>query len=275
MSLFTYHDYFTAHPLDQTIRKFWVLDNLANPQPILNKNVLPNGCFNLACVKGEGALIRNRYGEVNMTPAYYFCGQARQSVDVMIRPFTQVIMIQLFPWTLSALTTQALTHTSDAVIPMKDVLPKMATWFDQNQMKQDGGWPNVVVLSLEEEWLHLLTNDPNRLIQQACRQLMQAKGCLSIQTLAQVLNCSTRFLEKQFKHYLGLSPKQFSMVLRVRAVVDEFRANSVNRSLAQVAAEYGFFDQAHFIHTFKRMIHHAPGKFDPAHYLLPLASSGY
>lgn len=89
------------------------------------------------------------------------------------------------------------------------------------------------------------------------------------------MNCSTRFLEKLFKHHLGLSPKRFSTILQVQAVVDAIKAKPAHQSLAQVAAEHGFYDEAHFSHTLKKLIRHSPGKFDPTRYLLPLTSSGY
>lgn len=276
-SLFEYHDFFTSPPLDQTIRKFWLLDNETNPQPILNQHVLPNGCFNIACVKGQGALIRTRVGELPMPADYYFCGQATQSVDVLIRPFTQVLMIQLHPWSLSALINQPLTNTIDTILPITTILPQLVTLFDQHQTQihQSNHWPKALMSVVESDWLTLLATAPNAPLQLACQRLMLLKGCSSIQQLAQAMNCSTRFLEKLFKHYIGLSPKRFSIILRVRAVADALKSKQSDQSLAQVASDYGFYDEAHFSHTLKDLIHHSPGKFDPTHYLLPLTSPGY
>ncbi len=274
---FEYHDFFTTPPLDQTIRKFWLLDNHANSQPVLNQHVLPNGCFNVACVRGEGAVIRTRNGELTMLPAYYFCGQATQSVDVLIRPFTQLLMLQLHPWSVSALTNQSVKNITDTVVPLTDILPQLASLFDQDQTQKDQSkwWPNAIISVVESGWLPLLATAPHPLLQQACQRLMQQKGGSSVQELAQAMNCSTRFLEKLFKHYLGLSPKRFSTILRVRAVVDVLKLKLSDQSLAQVASDYGFYDEAHFSHTLKELIHHSPGKFDPTHYLLPLKSPGY
>lgn len=274
---FEYHDIFTAPPLDQMIRKFWLLDNSTNPQPVLNQHVLPNGCFNIACVKGQGALIRTRTGELAMPPGYYLCAQATQSVDVLIRPFTQILMIQLYPWSLSALTNQSLTNATDTLLPIDTILPQLASLFDrdQNKINQNNQWPKTMMAVIESGWFSLVATAPNPSLRQACQLLMQLKGGTGIDELARAMNCSTRFLEKLFKHYLGLSPKRFSTILRVRAVVDVIKLKQTNHSLAQVAAEHGFYDEAHFSHTLKTLIHHSPGKFNPTLYLLPLTSSGY
>lgn len=273
--LFQYQDLFTAPPLDQMIRKFWLLDNSANPEPLLNQHVLPNGCFNIACVKGQGALIRTRTGELTMSPGYYLCGQATQSVDVLIRPFTQILMIQLYPWSLSALTNQSLTNATDTLLPIDTILPQFASLFDQNQINQSSQWPKAIMTVVQSGWFSLAATAPNSSLLQACQLLMQLKGAIGIDELARAMNCSTRFLEKLFKHYLGLSPKRFSTILRVRAVVDFIKLKQTDHSLAQIAAEHGFYDEAHFSHTLKTLIHHSPGKFNPTLYLLPLTSSGY
>ncbi|AUD04081.1 helix-turn-helix domain-containing protein [Spirosoma pollinicola] len=248
---FEYHDFFTTPPLDQTIRKFWLLDNGANSQPVLNQHVLPNGCFNIACVKGQGALIRTRMGEMPMPAEYYFCGQATQSVDVLIRPFTQVLMIQLYPWSFSAFTNQPLTDTTDTVMPLSTILPQLASLLNKHQAQKAPGnhWPKAVMSVVESGWPSWLGTAPHPRLQQACQYLMQRKGGGSVQELAQLINCSTRLLEKLFKHYLGLSPKRFSTILRVRAVVDAIRSKPAHQPLAQVAADHGFYDEAHFSHT--------------------------
>ncbi len=276
-SPFKYHDIFTSPPLDQMIRKFWLLDNSANPQPVLNQHVLPNGCFNIACVKGQGALIRTRIGELVMSPGYYLCTQATQSVDVLIRPFTQILMIQLYPWSISALTNQALTHATDTLLPIDTVLPQLASLFDRdhNLINKSNQWHKSIMAVVESDWFSLVATATNPSLRQACQLLMQVKGDTGIDELARAMNCSIRFLEKLFKYYLGLSPKRFSTILRVRAVVDVIKLKRNDHSLAQVAAEHGFYDEAHFSHTLKTLIHHSPGKFDPNLYLLPLTSSGY
>jgi len=108
----------------------------------------------------------------------------------------------------------------------------------------------------------------------ACQRWQETKGTLAVQALAQELGCSTRLLEKHFRHAVGITPKEFATVLRVRGVVDALR-DPGTPSLAQLALEYGFYDQAHFIHTFRKMVQLTPGKFNPAAYMLPLTGTGY
>ena len=90
---FIYREHYATAPLTDLVRKVWVMDNAQNPQPFSSKTVLPNGCFNLALVTGAGLEVRNRRGPLAMPEGLYFCGQARLSVDTLIRPRTSVTMV--------------------------------------------------------------------------------------------------------------------------------------------------------------------------------------
>lgn len=268
---FSYRELYTAPPLADVVRKLWVMDNASNPAPFSSKMVLPNSCFNVALVTGAGMDVRNRRGPLAMPEGLYFCGQARLSVDTLIRPFTSVTMVQLHPWALARLTTQSLAGTADALVPLAAVLPALHA-----VLAPCLGQPEAVVLAcLAAQLPGLLVAAELPLLRQACQRWQQTKGTVAVLALAQELGCSTRQLEKVFRQYLGLTPKEFTAVLRVRGVVDALQHPATAQPLAQLALAHGFYDQAHFIKVFRRMVQLSPGKFDPAAYMLPLSGTGY
>lgn len=271
--LFTYREQYTAPTsrLAQLVRKLWVMDNAGSPEPFSSKTVLPNSCFNLALVSGAGMDVHNRRGPLAMPEGLYFCGQARLSVDTLIRPFTSVAMVQLHPWALAQLTTASLADTADAIVPLSTVLPALA-----QVLQPCLGRPEDEVLTLLHAQLPLVTVAAEQpLLRLACQHWQQTKGMEAVLDMAQALGCSTRQLEKLFRQSLGLTPKEFTTVLRVRGVVDALQDTRTPRPLAQLALEYGFYDQAHFINVFRKMVQRSPGKFDPAAYMLPLTGTGY
>jgi AraC-like DNA-binding protein len=274
---FAYREQYTAPSLSTWVRKFWVLDNAQNDQPVHNKNVLPNSCFNLAYVTGQGLLIRNRRGELAMPATTYFCGQARASVDVVIQPRTLVTMVQLHPWALTSLTEQSLADSADGIIPLAEFLPELSPLLLPSYQLASGPAGEAAVVEHISSVLPTLVRPtaPAPLLQRACQRLQQVQGCLSIAELAQELQCSPRTLEKHFRQGLGLTPKEFTTVLRVRGVVDTLQAPGPPLPLAQVALAHGFYDQAHFIHAFRRMVQLSPGRFNVEAYLLPLTGTGY
>lgn len=275
---FIYREQYTTAPISQLIRKIWVMDNSANPNSVTNKNVLPNSCFNLAFVSGNGLTIHNQRGCLEMPQNRYFCGQARYRVEVIIKPFTQVTMLQLHTWTPSSWTADSLAHTVDNILPLRNILPLVDNLFSSyDPASIQAAYSETALIAFTQAHFAQLPNLANSTfpLRQACLRLQQAKGCLRIADLANDLQCSTRQLEKQFKQHIGLTPKELTRILRVRGVVDTLQNLGSTHSLAQVAMEYGFYDQAHFIRVFKQMVYHSPGEFRLADYLLPLSGTGY
>lgn len=71
------------------------------------------------------------------------------------------------------------------------------------------------------------------------------------------LGISERHLRNIFARDVGLSPKHFARIARLRRVL----ALAGNQQWAQVAGEVGYFDQAHMITDFRALMGVSPGAF--------------
>ncbi|WP_456440338.1 helix-turn-helix domain-containing protein [Psychroserpens sp.] len=69
-----------------------------------------------------------------------------------------------------------------------------------------------------------------------------------------------RRLEQRFKNEIGISPKLFLRTCRINAVIDKMKENT-NQSLTQLALEYHYYDQSHFIKDFKQFTGFSPSRF--------------
>ncbi|WP_341501323.1 helix-turn-helix domain-containing protein [Gallaecimonas sp. GXIMD4217] len=97
-------------------------------------------------------------------------------------------------------------------------------------------------------------------IGQALALIQSARGQLSISTLAEQLGAGRRRLERQFKAQLGLSPKQYSRLQRVKGARRLLRSRG-EHGLADTAYQAGYWDQAHFIRDFKAVLGLTPGQY--------------
>jgi len=80
---------------------------------------------------------------------------------------------------------------------------------------------------------------------------IRTHGGASVADLAATTGVSTRHVERLFAQHLGVAPKPLSRVLRFqRALTALMRAPG--ESLAAIAADAGYFDQAHFVREFRR-----------------------
>ena len=99
---------------------------------------------------------------------------------------------------------------------------------------------------------------PDRLIGEALRNIYAAKGSLKIKALADHLYISHDAFEKRFRKATGTTPKQFSSIVRMKAVVESVRQN---HTLADVTFGNGFFDQPHFNKEFRLFTGQTPTNF--------------
>jgi AraC-like DNA-binding protein len=69
-----------------------------------------------------------------------------------------------------------------------------------------------------------------------------------------------RFTE-MFKHTVGLTPKRYARVLRLKAALKDISQRT--RSLADVAASNGYFDQAHLANECREIAGFTPSEYKP------------
>jgi AraC-like DNA-binding protein len=114
-------------------------------------------------------------------------------------------------------------------------------------------------LIVEQFLLSLLTErDRDLLVLKALEKIKLAKGNIRIKHLATDLHISQDPLEKRFRKLIGTSPKQFSNIIRMRNVINEYSSAD---SLNDASYLAGYFDQAHFIKEFKSFTGQTPHIF--------------
>lgn len=77
---------------------------------------------------------------------------------------------------------------------------------------------------------------------------------------AERLPLSQRQLERQFRRWLTISPKQYQRIIRVKKAIAYLREHSEVR-LSDVAQQFGFSDQAHMTREFRAVALYTPRKF--------------
>ena len=109
---------------------------------------------------------------------------------------------------------------------------------------------NIQRITIVEEFLlaQLKQSAEDQLVLQAIRKIKASGGNLRIRELAASLYMSQDPFEKRFRKAVGTSPKQFSNIVRLRTLIDNY---SDKDSLTGIAYSSGYFDQAHFIKDFK------------------------
>jgi AraC-like DNA-binding protein len=256
-----YSEYHVNGLLSLFIKKLWTLDHSACPTISDEKSVLPNGCFTLVFISGDGVMAGTCREEVVLGQGVYFCGQLTSAIRVRLLPKTRATMVQLYAWAPVFFSKTGMHHLTDRIIPFdeKDLMVDLRTLSDQRILH--GVYHHFKACFAPG--LHAA------LIAESSARLMNSAGSLTVQGICSELKCSDRHLEKLFRCYVGLSPKEFAMILMVRNAADDLAyTQRAALSLTALAVKNNFYDQAHFGRRFKRIVRMPPGKFDPADHLL-------
>ncbi|MNL12058.1 DNA-binding transcriptional regulator AraC [compost metagenome] len=119
---------------------------------------------------------------------------------------------------------------------------------------------NLAKINIVEQFLYskLLQHTPDRLVSDAIAKIHANKGLIRINELAQSLFISNDAFEKRFRKTVGATPKQFSSIIKIKAIIDQ---NPTPGSFTEIALEYGYYDQPHFNKDFKLFTGQTPTEF--------------
>jgi methylphosphotriester-DNA--protein-cysteine methyltransferase len=99
---------------------------------------------------------------------------------------------------------------------------------------------------------------PDPLVTAAISWLEQQTNAKQIVDLTRYIGLSQSALERRFRRIVGVSPKKFSSLIRLRRAM---RLRATGADLTTVAHAAGYFDQSHFIKDFRRVTGSAPQAF--------------
>ncbi|MFM9944703.1 MAG: helix-turn-helix transcriptional regulator [Bacteroidia bacterium] len=123
------------------------------------------------------------------------------------------------------------------------------------QCKNDEGITDKIEGFLKRNLLH---EELDKRILAAHQMIVHSK-IWNVQSLSSLLNISSTGLRILFKERVGISPKDFIKIQRIKKGLD-FKEHG-EESLTQLAYHLKYFDQSHFIHDFKESIGLTPKQY--------------
>lgn len=89
-------------------------------------------------------------------------------------------------------------------------------------------------------------------LQLVINDIHSANGQISISELSKLNFTTVRQLERNFKKLVGLSPKEYSNIIRFQYALNLIKNSNQNRSLSDIAFECGYYDHAHLSNEIKK-----------------------
>lgn len=247
--------HFASHrpgpPLDAFVDHFWYFDHLVTAHPM--ERVLPNGAFTLIFNLDEtprclfprdpgGSALRFRRAWVSGAHSGYI---------VIDSPSGSSLMgVHFLPGGAARFFGMPAGHLRDAVVELDAIWGHEADTLRQALVETPT--PRAKFALLERQLLarHNLAKAPDPLVQHALQQFLDAPHLARIDHVARSTGLSHRSFIERFERVVGLSPKRYCRILRFQHVLRRL-GGQAPVSWASVAADCGYYDQAHFIQEFR------------------------
>lgn len=97
-------------------------------------------------------------------------------------------------------------------------------------------------------------------INKGIQLIKKSRGQISANNLAEKLITTPKSMERKFSNHLGKTPKQYIKLVRFQETLNDLSTHK-DIQLTEYAYRNGYFDQAHFIHDFKRFSGYTPKEF--------------
>ena len=244
--------------LQPYISKIWIFESKYGIPKSDLKLIAPNGEMKLVIPYKNNmrSTIENKSKE-HKEASFIIIGQMTKaaiieseidfgSIGIDFKPYGAY---KFFPFPLSEITNYVY-HAPDLFTRMGSEL--------QDRLSEISGI-NEKVRFIEEFLLKqmLELNKDDSITELAVNRIVASKGLIGVEELSEEVGYSRRHMVRKFTETIGLSPKEFSCIVRFHEIYKKYSLNSFNEEdLYEL-----YYDQSHFVKEFKRFSGMTPGEY--------------
>lgn len=248
------------HPaLQNYIRGYWLIE-AGNKDEVLE--LIPDGypelffTFEGSIQIFEGGKRWSRYAQAGLI------GQTTHRFTFETTAFSKVLYVKLYPWTPYSLFKVPSWELNNNVLEVGAVGQSPEFRLLSEQIYASENFEQATAL-LDTFFLKKLAEKTaeSPFIRFAVNQIFASNGTASIQSLTDQIKASRRYVEKLFKEEIGISPKQYARLIRVKKATICMLDDQFNGQINTISAGLDYYDPSHFLKDFKAVVQQTPTEF--------------
>jgi AraC-like DNA-binding protein len=227
-------------------------------------NVFATGFIEIMFNLGTDGPQQIKNGDLIKQPDIQLWGQTIQPFNFTSFGKHSMFGIRFFTHTAACFFNEQIEEFNDQVIDFKDIGGKETVLLHSKLLEAKSlGRRIELVDDFLLQRLSLSVKKFNRLglISSIMHDLSKDDFFENINWVASRYGISSRYLQKIFLNYSGLSPNLFSKIARFQKSLHLVAGKEL--SLTTIAHQCGYFDQSHFIKDFKFFTGSTPSRFSP------------
>ena len=223
---------FAPHPfLAPYIDAYWKVTG--SEYLVTTQKILPDGCVDIILNMGEDFLNADG-GFCLKNESACLVGTMTKFKNSVLLPQTNLIGIRFNPAGFSFFYKFASLHeiTDQTIELEKNLAPEIRKY------------PDNPFSLLDNFFLAKMATAKHGLLE-IIESIEIKNGQLSVPMLAEKHCTTTRQLERSFKRFVGITPKEFINIVRFRHALSLLQGKAKNRDLLDIALDCGYYDHAH------------------------------
>lgn len=196
-------------------------------------------------------------GSFILRPRCFIFGQISSLLEIEPTGVSGIMAARFRPDGFASFAPFPINEMENKAVMLRKIFGEDAALFETSVLSASS---NEERIKLIESFLINKLSSPeaaDRIAKASVEILLNHSGQVSVYELAEQLNINRRQLERRFSSVIGLSPKQFSKMIRLQAALKMLQQKQFI-SLTSLAYENGYYDQAHFIKDFKEFTGMSP-----------------
>jgi methylphosphotriester-DNA--protein-cysteine methyltransferase len=219
--------------------------------------VLPNTSLAIAFrFRGQISYIDNT--DRTILPIATLSGLRKSVRLINYAPKTAALIVLFKEAGVSPFFKQPLHELFEASVSLDNFFPRSEISIVEECLAEAENSQTKIAVIEQFLYSKLSHNKPDNLVSEAIAKIYSKKGMIRISGLADDLYISQDAFEKRFRKVTGTTPKQFSSIVKMKAII---RQNPAPSSFLDIALENGYYDQPHFNKDFKLFTGQNPTDF--------------
>ena len=257
MPILKYQEFIPHSTLQDSVKRFWILEKEYTAEDGIEE-ITPDACVELILNFGRTYSVIAGSAKRRL-PNVCLVGLLSKSLRLKAEGLVKIVAVRFFAWGVLAFLRNTARRTDVTQVTLD------LTWQQVVQRVGDlvqGDDYQKAVEEIEDFLIGLRLNflfDPKQ-VRTAATLLYHTRGQYRVAELADYCHLSLRQLQRQFDQTTGVSPKALARAIRFESIRERLMFNP-NVNLTDLAYEFGYTDQAHFIKDFKALTGKTPGEF--------------
>lgn len=255
-----YCEYTISAPLRPYVTLIWSMESEGQTDNISPVRILPDTCVELVIHFRKPYVTTFEKGIQNRQPQSFIVGQMKRAFEMEPSGEVGIVAARFSAWGAYHFFAFPLLEVANQFVALECLGSQRLKKIGDRIISEDNTDARVERLQqiLQIELCNNGRHD--KTVDQALSLIYGSKGLLSVRDLARNVGSSERQLLRRFDSRVGLSPKEFSRIVRLHQALKTMHSRPGN-SLTDVSHECGYYDQAHFIRDFTAFTGLTPGKY--------------